>query len=178
MPKFDDLVTPAYKALLRERYTRPGWGASGHHHAEDVATFAFEIGAESILDYGCGRGTLKKRFTDTVTPIARFDVREYDPGIIGKDARPEPADLVVSTDVLEHIEPDRLYPTLHFIKRFSLKGTFLIVALSPAKEILADGRNAHLIVEPAKWWLEMLRGAGFDVVRHEVRKGLRAWCWA
>ena len=178
MPKFDDLVTPEYKALLRERYTRPGWGASGHHHAEDVLEFAKRIDAYSILDYGCGRGTLKQKLQDVTPTNTGFDFREYDPGIVGKDARPDPADLVVSTDVLEHVEPDRLYPTLHFLRRLSLKGTYLIIACSPAKEVLADGRNAHLIVEHPQWWLETLRGAGFDVVRHEVRKGLRAWCWA
>jgi len=33
---------------------------------------------------------------------------------------------------------------------------FLVIATRPAAKKLADGRNAHLIVEPASWWLPRL----------------------
>lgn len=171
----NDIASPEYMALLRERYTRPGWGASGYHHWELVRDYATELGAESILDFGCGRGTLKKRLDDACRYMG-FDVREYDPGIVGKDVVPEPADLVVSTDVLEHIEPDRVEQVLRHLRALARKGAFLIIAMSPSRETLADGRNAHLSIHQWPRWRELLIGAGFTITRSERRKGQWVWC--
>lgn len=157
-----------YKALLQERYTRPGWGASGYSWANVVKGFAEQLGAKSILDYGCGRGTLKQA-------MAGWDVREYDPGIIGKDVLPEPADLVVATDVLEHIEPDKLGHVLTHIRGLARKGVFLNIAMGPAKEVLADGRNAHLIQQQPKWWDEQLAKAWLWPSQKAVAKGYNVW---
>lgn len=168
VPVLDTLATPAYRATLRERYTQPGWGASGYGWAPLVQSFAKKIGAHSILDYGCGRGTLKTAMPD-------WDVREYDPGIIGKDGEPEVADLVVSTDVLEHIEPPLLDNVLTHIRWLARKGVFLNIALGPAKEILPDGRNAHLIQKPVDWWMVRLRDAGLYPAMQQVRKGVSVW---
>ena len=164
----DQIASPGYRDVLKQRYTMPGWGASGHSHAPVVDSFAREVGATSILDYGCGRGTLKK-----VMP--RFDVREYDPGIIGKDMLPEPADLVVSTDVLEHIEPELLDNVLAHLKGLARKGLFLNIATGPAREILPDGRNAHLIQQPMDWWIKRLQDAGLRPKRTQERKGVSVW---
>lgn len=170
------LITPEYQALLRERYTRPHWGGGGYHHVRDMARFARQLGATRILDYGCGRGTFKKAFLALPDIPKNYDVREYDPGIIGKDARPAPADLVVCTDVMEHVEPKFLQPTLKFIRRLSIRGTYFIIAWSPSRTKLADGRNAHLIVQHPAWWLDVVENAGFNIIEFQVRKGLRLWC--
>jgi predicted TPR repeat methyltransferase len=171
--KIDDLTTPEYRALLRERYTRKGWGASGYHHAEEVICYAAQIGATTVLDYGCGRGTLKQRIGSLAPGM---NVREYDPGIVGKDAVPEPADLLVATDVLEHVEPDLLDETLRFMRTLARKGAFLIIATSLAKETLADGRNAHLIVQKSEWWMAKIEEVGFRVIDATRRKGFWVWC--
>jgi hypothetical protein len=39
------------------------------------------------------------------------------------------------------------------LRDLAKRAVFLVVATRPAKKVLADGRNAHLIVEPASWWL-------------------------
>lgn len=164
-----ELASSAYTLLLRERYTRPGWGASGYSHADDVIKFAWSIAGHSFLDYGCGRGTLKAHLGP------KWDVREYDPGVEGKDALPEPADIVVATDVLEHIEPDRLSNVLQHIRGLARLGVFLNISLKPAREVLADGRNAHLIVKPHTWWLKTLTDHGMKPSYWTMRKGLLAW---
>ena len=102
----------------------------------------------TILDYGCGKGWLAANF---VQPV-----HEYDPGIPGKDSPPEPADLVVCLDVLEHIEPEYLTAVLDDLQRVIKKRGFFTVACNPAIAILPDGRNAHLIVENSDWWLKKL----------------------
>ncbi len=163
----NDLTSPAYRALLAEKHGAKHWGGAGKSWAPVVSEFAAELGARSILDYGCGRATL-------APALPGWAVAEYDPGIPGKDRLPDPADLVVATDVLEHVEPDRIDPVLDHIEQLMSKGAFLLIALSPSKVTLADGRNAHLIVEPATWWIAKLQRRGWKI-KTEMRKGLCVW---
>lgn len=105
---------------------------------------------ESILDYGSGKGLLKSGIN------GQRDVREYDPCIEGKDATPEPADLVVCTDVLEHIEPECTADVLKELRRLSLGCALFSIHLKPAKKFLADGRNAHINLKSPEWWVEQV----------------------
>jgi hypothetical protein len=65
---------------------------------------------------------------------------------------------------------------LGHIYALSQRGAFFTIALSPSKAVLPDGRNSHLLIQPASWWLDRLRGVGFKIVREEMRKGLFVWC--
>ena len=156
----DDLVSPEYRAELRKQHTETYWGKGGHSWAPQVIEYARAIGASDILDYGCGRGTLKPVLKD-----AGFVVHEYDPGIPGKDAPPKLADLVVSTDVFEHIEPSKLDAVLTHTFRLARKAAFFVVAKQPAKKILSDGRNAHLLCQEDAWWTKRLTAAGWPRVK-------------
>lgn len=155
-----DLISPAYLATQVELHAAPrGYGGKGDKWATAVASEAWTRGCQSILDYGCGRGMLK---------IALFgtrcrDVREYDPAIPGKDALPEPADLVVCSDCLEHIEPGKLNAVLAHLKALTRKALFVVIATRPSGKVLTDGRNAHLIIEDAAWWQTRVEAAGFVV---------------
>ncbi len=164
----EKLASPAYRLQLRLKHGSVNWGKSGHSHAPEVLAFAEELGARTVLDYGCGRGTL-------AASVPTLKVIEYDPGIAGKDGLPKPADMVVSTDVLEHIEPELLDGVLAHQYRLAGKGAYLVISLRLAREILADGRNAHLVVKPADWWLEKLGAVGWKIQRAESRKGLCVW---
>jgi len=42
------------------------------------------------------------------------------------------------------------------LHKLSKKATYLVISTRPASKILADGRNAHLIVKPADWWVEKI----------------------
>ena len=48
-------------------------------------------------------------------------------------------------ELMEHIEPECLEEVLDNLQWLSLKAVFLVIATRPAKKMLADGRNAHLI---------------------------------
>lgn len=163
-----DLMSDGYRAQLRRQHETTKWGGDGAKHVAAVKTFAGSLNAGTILDYGCGRGAL----ADAMAPQR---VSQYDPGIPGKDGMPKPVDLVVCTDVLEHIEPDRLDAVLDHIKRLAAKGVYLVIATRPAKAVLADGRNAHLIVKPAEWWIDKIERLGWaiadviDIPGREVR---------
>lgn len=146
------LISNDYLTLNKELHARnPNYGISGSRHAEKIKDIADSITANSILDYGCGKGTLKNEIGNDF-----WEIIEYDPAIEGKEENNTQQDLVVCTDVLEHIEPGLLDAVLDDIRRCSLKACFLTVSTVEALKTLADGRNAHLIVEPSAWWLSKL----------------------
>ena len=140
------LITEQYKRLNEQLHKdRTDYGISGHKYARQVQDLARQIGASTILDYGCGKRTLERALG--------YAIANYDPAIAGCEAPPEPADLVVCTDVLEHIEVECLAEVLDDLKRVTKDMLILMVATRLATKKLADGTNAHKIVEQAKWWL-------------------------
>jgi hypothetical protein len=141
--------TSNYKNLQQELHNRNcGYGASGYKHAQHVLDLAKRLETRSVLDYGCGMQTLQKAIP--------FAITNYDPMIKGLDEEPEPHDLVVCSDVLEHIEPDCLDDVLRHLNEKTRKMLFVDVAQRPAKKELANGQNAHLIQETTVWWLHQL----------------------
>lgn len=154
------LITDEYRELNRKLHENPEYGNNGSKLFKDVLFIA--DGNKDILDYGCGKRTLEKALG--------FPIKNYDPCIEGLDSPPEPADVVICGDVLEHIEPECLGDVLDDLRRVTIgKGLFLI-ATRPAKKILADGRNAHLIQQDYKWWLPKL-WSRFDVDRFQNMNG-------
>lgn len=106
---------------------------------------------ESILDYGCAKGNLIKQLKIDFPTIRLID--GYDPGVEEFEIYPQNAyDCLISNDVLEHIEPMFLNETLSKIEELFTKSAWFIIACYPAKKILPDGRNAHLIQESPDWW--------------------------
>lgn len=126
------------------------YGMGGWKHADRVLELRDENEAVTVLDYGCGKGKLK-------TGLGNPDwVSEYDPAIPGKDARPDLADIVVCTDVLEHIEPDLLDNVLTDLVRLTGKVAYLVIATRESGKCLPDGTSPHKIVQNAEWWREKL----------------------
>jgi len=141
------LISEEYRQLNGQLHqTNDAYGRSGHKWAADIRELANICAARTILDYACGKATLASALADK-TVIC------YDPCMPQFSDLPDPADLVVGSDFLEHVEPDCLEAVLDDLQRLTLKAVFLVVATRPAKKILADGRNAHLIQEPYSWWL-------------------------
>ena len=136
-------ITPEYLALNRELHARGEYGLSGSRWPT-VLQVAEMLGTRDILDYGCGQRTLEQALG--------FAIRNYDPCIPGLDAPPRPADVVVCTDVLEHVEPACVDDVLDDLQRLTLKAALAVIANRPAKKTLPDGRNAHLIQEGRAWW--------------------------
>lgn len=140
------LITEEYKKLNKTMHDeKPAYGTSGIKWADSVINMADRINSQDVLDYGCGKSTLANNLP--------FDINEYDPCIPGKDDAPEPADIVVCTDVLEHIEPESLDAVLNDLHRLTKKVCLLTIHNGPAQKTLPDGRNAHLIQEDERFWL-------------------------
>jgi hypothetical protein len=141
------LISKAYQEQNAELHARSEkFGNGGHRWASRVIAFLEE--GYSVLDYGCGKGTLRA--------AVGYPIAEYDPAVKGK-GKARAADLVVCTDVLEHIEPDLLDNVLEHLSGLTQKRMIFNIATKPAKNhLLPDGRNPHLLVKPAWWWRHQL----------------------
>lgn len=147
------LITPEYRALNLELHARvPSYGTGGHKWADVVRGLVEETGAKSVLDYGCGKGTLKK----ALRPIT---VYEYDPAVPGKETLPESAGVVVCTDVMEHVEPECTDAVIAHLCRLATRAVFVVVSCREGGKRLADGRPAHINVQPQAWWHERFTAA-------------------
>lgn len=157
-----NLISPAYANLNKKLHQdNEAYGTSGIQYAQDVMNLCFQYSTQDVLDYGCGKSTLANNLP--------FTIQQYDPCVERFSAKPWPADILVCTDVLEHIEPDCINDVIAHIGALTKKVAFLLVANGPALKTLEDGRNAHLIQENPRWWLEKL-SANLDVVSFTRRK--------
>jgi len=146
------LISEEYRSQLQEAHEQEDWGTSSPMFADLISNIANQTGAGEILDYGCGKAHLGKHLK--LDHPARVFL--YDPAIEKFSKTPDPRDMVVCTDVLEHIEPDLLDDVLDDLQRVTKSVGFFNVCTLPAIKILPDGRNAHLIQEPMEWWLPKL----------------------
>lgn len=143
------LITSEYRQLNEQLHRdNLAYGVSGERHAATVKKLANALKTKDVLDYGCGKSRLAKAIP--------WHIQEYDPAVPGKTEAPKPADIVICTDVLEHIEPDLLPYVLDDIRRCTLMVCYLTVNTGPALKTLADGRNAHLIQQKQQWWTATL----------------------
>lgn len=176
MIKQIDLISPMYRQEQVMLHARPGgYGGKGDKWSPVVRDLARSVNAMSVLDYGCGCGTLVAKLREIAPELA---CRDYDPAIPGKDGTPAFADLVTSTDVLEHIEPERLSSVLRHLRQLARNAVFVVIATRPSGKTLTDGRNAHLIIENEAWWTAAVLDAGFTIHSNPVSpspKPSREW---
>lgn len=143
------LITEGYREQLESLHTeRADFGKGGSKWAHAVMKMCALLETDDVLDYGCGKGELNLHMP--------YQIQCYDPAVYKYRHTPEPADIVVSTDVLEHIEPDCLDDLLADLKRCVKKLGLFAIHTGPAVKYLPDGRNAHLIQKPGEWWNEKL----------------------
>lgn len=159
-----------YKALQEQFHKdRPDYGVSGMRYADQILQLAKSMNTRDILDWGCGKATLQKNIP--------FPIQNYDPFVEEYQQKPYPAELVVCTDVMEHIEPDYVASVLTEINGLTNKLAFFQIATGPASKVLPDGRNAHLIQQSGNFWLTKLIEAHFSIRQfQDMGKGLIVIC--
>lgn len=155
-------MSEGYKKLQAQLHEdHHGYGTSGQNHAARVfmagAQIVRKFGKCDILDYGCGKETLRLAIESAFPAIEGMRILGYDPGRPGFDAEPEKAQIVVCTDVMEHIEPECVDTVLKHICSLTEHVAIINVSLIPAVKTLADGRNAHVCLKPKEWWLSFLK---------------------
>lgn len=175
MYRQEQLISRLYWKSQRKMHANPrGYGKHGDAWAGTVAELARRYAIGSILDYGCGQGRLGVALREQ-----GFHVRDYDPAIEGVSGMPLFADMIVCTDVMEHVEPDKLDNVLGHIRALARKLVFFVIATRPAIKRLPNGKNAHLTIESEEWWQARVLGRGFTLLNLPTvwPAKLPAHCW-
>ena len=138
--------------------SNPGYGnryqASGIAAYLSLALFRMHgVGiCSSVLDYGTGKGLLVDRLRAELPATIRID--GFDPAVEKWSHKPKSAsDILVCLDVLEHVEMHSIDAVLEDIRLLTRYFCFVAVDLRPAVKTLPDGRNAHILLKPAEWWV-------------------------
>lgn len=161
------LISPEYQAQQQQMHENPKivYGSAAAKIGPEVAEMVDMMEIDHLLDYGCGS---RRSLMETFAPQRAVKVQCYDPGVPEYSGMPEPAEMVLCCDVLEHIEPDLIDNVLDHLESLTQRFLFATVATTPAGKKLPDGRNAHLIIKPYSWWLPKFMER-FDV--HGFRQG-------
>lgn len=138
----------SYRKELINLHSNPVFGDLKNIPSE-VSDIISHYKISSILDFGCGKGRLVSQLENTYPSIKIFG---YDPAQENFMTLPSAVDMIVSFDVLEHIEPEFLEPTLDSLHKICNKILHVVIACHPSKRFLSNGKNAHLIIEPPDWW--------------------------
>lgn len=153
-------ISEQYRSQQKELHQNKKYGAASLSFAPLVIDIMERTGFRSISDYGAGKCRLRVALSQK---ISKFDYYPFDPAFPEYGA-PQSSELVTCIDVLEHIEPDYLDTVIKELASITKEVGFISIHTGPAKKFLSDGRNAHLIQQPAYWWLEKLIPS-FDVIQ-------------
>jgi 2-polyprenyl-3-methyl-5-hydroxy-6-metoxy-1,4-benzoquinol methylase len=152
----DQVISPSYRTerLLGSRTSHD----RGHEWADTVIGLLHEHQARTVLDYGCARGSLAIALREH-----GIDVSEYDPVIAGTDSMRAPADLVICTNVLEHVQPERIWVCAEHLATVTKRVAFVLVSTVATGHNPSKGREAHLLLRSATWWRTQLGAHGFVI---------------
>jgi hypothetical protein len=139
-----------YKQLHKENKE---YGKSSDTKFRIVSYLVKQGGKKSLLDYGCGKSVL---MDSLYTNLPDIEVVKYDPAIEQFSQKPtQKFDLVVCTDVMEHIPEEDVSDVLRDIFDYS-ESAFFVISTRPANAVLPDGQNAHATVKTPFWWQDKI----------------------
>ncbi len=156
-------LTKAYQEELRRQHDGTPWGRTGAKYIGDDLIKMLENThrIKSVLDFGCGKGFLGRFVKENLSRDIEYV--DYDPGIPGKDVLPtgREFDLVITTDVMEHIEPQCVDEVIRTMERLCTRTMINDIAcykdLSIFKTGPYIGSERHLIIEQPSWWREKFK---------------------
>lgn len=157
------MISEEYQKQLVELHKSPVFG-NKKEIPIDIIRLIEEYKITSILDFGCGKGLL---IGSIKTAYPDMLVHGYDP--TNNRPLPDSVDMIMSFDVLEHVEPEFINMTLVDLKNRCNKIMHHLIACHPAKRALDDGRNAHLIIETPDWWKNKIsEHIGWNIINENI----------
>lgn len=153
--------TEGYREMQLELHKQGSYGVSGHQYLPTIFHAINQLvkrhGAADVLDYGSANGwTMRGAREHFWFPPSVYD-HHYDPFVAEFSEEPQPADFVICTDVLEHVEPECTMAVLDHLQALTKRILFLSIALTPANKNLSDGRNAHINLRSPEYWLPEIK---------------------
>ena len=156
------MISEAYREEQKRLHQNINYGTASIQYAPIVSRLINQLNVTELLDYGAGKGNLAKHLQ-----IGHdVEIHHYEPANPDWSNTPDSAQMVCCIDVLEHIEPEYLDAVLDDLQRCVEFFGFFSVHTGPAVKTLSDGRNAHLIQEPASWWLPKIMNR-FDLIQFQ-----------
>lgn len=137
------------------------YGASAYLYFDQIAKEVIDLNPSSVLDFGCGRSDLVAHFWKDGGRV----IAKYDPAIPQYKEMPERVfDLVLCTDVMEHIPMADVDQILREVKTKS-KNAIFTISMKPARAKLPDGRNAHVTLLNASEWSRWVKSIFREAIR-------------
>jgi hypothetical protein len=142
-------------------------GGSLLRHVAEIKKLIEETGAQTLLDYGVGKGH-QYAWRDIQLPdgprieslTAYWGVTEiamYDPGYEPLARLPSGTfDGVICTDVLEHCPAEDIPWIVEEMFAFARRFVYANIASFQAIKTLPNGENAHCTVRSPDWWRGLL----------------------
>jgi hypothetical protein len=177
----ETLISPEYREYLTAARS-PKWGATAAQYSGDrIAGFLKEFPEiETILDYGCGCATLKDYVWDQGI---EKEWTLYDPCVPEHSKHPDGKfDLVLTTDVLEHVEDAAMEAVLRDLAQLTGQYQFNEIACYKSGRQFPQGpykgHDYHINLKAPDQWVDRImavyRDLGFDGFYHHVRV-LEGW---
>lgn len=165
-----DLATDNYTNQLKQLHAASeafGVGNVTAKHYPLIKNLIKKQSFGTVLDYGCGKGHFIQHAREAMPglQVAGFDVASDEYGVL-PDGK---FDLVISLDVMEHVEFGALSNVLAEIRDRTSKAFICSVANYPAGKKLPDGRNAHVTQMPFGYWFNIF--SAFFRVDQFIRTG-------
>lgn len=143
-------ITNEYLELQKQLHLNPDYCIASLSFAPIIAEIIKKANIKSLSDYGAGKKNLLLGLNNN--GIKDIEYFPYDPAF-PEYGGPVASQLVCCIDVLEHIEPELIDNVIKDLAGIVTNLGYFSIHMGPAKKILADGRNAHLIQKPCSWWL-------------------------
>ncbi|HEX2581382.1 MAG TPA: methyltransferase domain-containing protein [Dongiaceae bacterium] len=168
------VISDDYRKVQRHLHeTNPNYGIASVQYAPIFSQLLRRCGAKEVLDYGAGKGRLAE-VLKKILPVLPT-MQHYDPAVPEWAGDPKPSPVVACIDVLEHVEPDLLDHVLDHLQQLTLQFGFFTIHTGPAQKILPDGRNAHLVQQPAEWWMPKIMSRFELSLFNKMPQGF--WLW-
>lgn len=150
----NDTIGLDYKEQLRKEHDGSKWGSTGFRYSgEAIERLVHRYRPSTGLDYGCGKGEVSVNVVDV-------DWTNYDPGIPGIDEKPpygKKFDIVVCTDVMEHVEEQYVDEVIKDLMKYTGTVLFVDIACYLTGKTFGEGpykgQDLHITVMSPDLWI-------------------------
>lgn len=139
-----------YKILHK---IKPNYGKSSEKIYNIVLSFITKNNIKTVIDYGCG----KSRLLEIINNEVNIDYYKYDPAIEKYNQKPSKKyDLLICTDVLQHIPEEFLESSLEEIFKYA-SIFFIKIKCSSHSTLLPNGTPANCTIHKKNWWIKKFK---------------------